>query len=66
MLDLASLLVIAGVTKYFSCGLVFTDFVFMGNMSALFSLFKHVFANLKDKVFRLDKSVSNLVIFNAF
>ena len=61
MEDFSNLLVIAGVTKYFSCGLVFIIFLFNGNISELFSLFTQIWAKLKHKDLLLEKSVLRLV-----
>ena len=53
MVDFARRSVLAGVTTYLSCCLVFTDFTTFGNRSALFSLFTHFLANDKDNFLRL-------------
>ena len=61
MVELAKRAVWAGVTKYFSWGLVFTDFAFSGNRSAPSPDFKHFLAKLSESCFRLSDNVDNPV-----
>ena len=57
MVEFARRSVRAGVTKYLSCALVFTDLMFLGKRSELFPLFTHFLTKFSERCVRLSRKV---------